>query len=519
MKSFVMVLFFFCTLAAATEKLALVIGNNNGLASEVPLRYAQKDASRIAELLTTLGGFKKDRMYLLINQSVATLQSTVKELVETTKKLRHHNENIILFVYYSGHGSGNAFHINGQKYQVDSLRSFFGAATADLKILVADACNSGAILRPKGGSLSRPIVVTVEDCLSVKGSVIISSSSEYESSHESSVLKGSVFSSHLVSALRGAADYDGDGRISLWESLTYARNRTSSTVSAKRIKQTPGYDIKLSGEQSVYLSHLNRSAASLRITDCEGGEYEFIDASSSTLSASVSAEKGDTLFIAVPRGIWIVRLHRHKAHFAARIDLSWGGHKTVSNSMFRQLPPDYFREKGGRSLFNNYRIGLSYSLMRSATTDFWRLPELSLSYRLKNGRIAGFFAYTLGETPATEVTIPYSLFNYGIAYFRYLFNRTVFSLSAGIRYDYFNLSQKPEWKDEFADINRNAPSLPVYSAHLSGCSLPLECSLLMPSGFSASLSIASCLLGGKRYPGELFYKIVPRGTLTAGYSF
>jgi hypothetical protein len=61
-----------------------------------------------------------------------------------------------------------------------------------------------------------------------------------EAAQEWSFLRGSLFTHHLLAALRGAADIDGDGRVSLSEAYTHAfRHTTIGAIESNGGPSTP----------------------------------------------------------------------------------------------------------------------------------------------------------------------------------------------------------------------------------------------------------------------------------------
>ena len=89
-----------------------------------------------------------------------------------------------------------------------------------------DSCFSGNFIRTKGGSREKPFLV--DDSSVVQGHAYLSSSSETETSQESDAIQSSYFTQALVTGLRGAADANMDGRVSLNELYYYAFNQTLS---------------------------------------------------------------------------------------------------------------------------------------------------------------------------------------------------------------------------------------------------------------------------------------------------
>src|SRR6185436_8325947 len=118
--------------------------SNQGLPSEAPLQYAARDAQQIEAVLTQLGGVDKGYCQVLLNSSIADVYYTFGAIRERIRNQRAAGERVQLLIYFSGHGSDDALHINGRKLPLNDIRSFFKDADADLKLLIADACFSGA---------------------------------------------------------------------------------------------------------------------------------------------------------------------------------------------------------------------------------------------------------------------------------------------------------------------------------------------------------------------------------------
>jgi len=71
---------------------------------------------------------------------------------------------------------------------------------------------------------------------------VLTSSAADELALESREIRGSFFTHHLVSGLRGTADASGDGRITLSEAYQYAFDHTLTATASTGIRQHPGYE-------------------------------------------------------------------------------------------------------------------------------------------------------------------------------------------------------------------------------------------------------------------------------------
>jgi hypothetical protein len=55
------------------ERFAVIIGNDHGAPGEATLRYAESDATKIANVLQELGGFAPENVTILCGRDVSTV--------------------------------------------------------------------------------------------------------------------------------------------------------------------------------------------------------------------------------------------------------------------------------------------------------------------------------------------------------------------------------------------------------------------------------------------------------------
>ena len=96
------------TASAGTERIAVVVGNNVGLGVQPPLRYAESDAAKIAQVLIELGGVASDNLTLLRGESLAQVRHALDALVARVVALRagDRTTRVLLIFYFSGHSDG-----------------------------------------------------------------------------------------------------------------------------------------------------------------------------------------------------------------------------------------------------------------------------------------------------------------------------------------------------------------------------------------------------------------------------
>lgn len=311
-------------------RLAIVFGNNAGLADEKPLLYATRDAEQVHATLVELGGADKGRSILLLDPTVSGVMASFWEVRKRIVDLRKLGKKVQLLIYYSGHGGDQALHLNGESLPLEAIRDYFRQSEADLKLLVADACYSGSLIQSKGAILADPIPVKYVDELKVNGSAILTSSSAGEMSQESKELQGSVFTHHFLTALRGAGDADRDGQVTLWEAYNHAQaGLRHQLASSAAVAQTPEFDIDIQGTESVVLTRINLGQAFLAMKGLPFGQYRILEAGSALQVADVRVSDAQEVVLALPRGTYLVYrisgkqgqagyadLHKHK-----RVDL------------------------------------------------------------------------------------------------------------------------------------------------------------------------------------------------------
>jgi hypothetical protein len=133
---------------------------------------------------------------------------------------------------------------------MEELKNILQGSPATMRLLVIDACRSGSVTRVKGVQPAPLFDMRLSNEITTEGLAIVTSSAAGEASQESDELRGSFFSHHLVNALRGAADQDGDGRVTLSEAYayTYAQTLRSSGQTLSLQHPTYAWDVKGRGE-------------------------------------------------------------------------------------------------------------------------------------------------------------------------------------------------------------------------------------------------------------------------------
>jgi len=291
---------------APARRHALVVGNNLGGADLDSLRFAEKDARRMADVLTSLAGFAPGDVQVLAPCDSAGLERALRAMKERLSAPGE-AEGMFLF-YYSGHSDARGLRLGDRSYPLERLRSDFAAVPSQVKIGVFDACQSGALTRfkgadgrAKGGAVSGPI--PLENLKNIRGQVIIASSAMDEKSQESDQLQSSVFTHHWLNGLRGSADANGDRRVTLSEGYQYAYNMTIQTTSRTRWGiQHPAYQFRIHGEGDIVLADLNLGRSGLVFRGGHAGKYLVMDRDQDHILADFYKPAGKDLLISLQGG-------------------------------------------------------------------------------------------------------------------------------------------------------------------------------------------------------------------------
>ena len=244
--------------AAQVERFAVVVGNDQGQPPEAPLLYAETDASRVAGMLEEVGGVRPENMVLLRGQDAGTVRRTI---IAVNDRVRATGGQAMLVVYYSGHADSGSLHLGASSLDLPELEQLVRGSAATFRLLILDACRSGALTRVKGGAPIAPFDIRLGERVAGEGAVFLTSSSASEDSQESDQIQGSFFTHALVSGLLGAADANGDGRVTLDEAYRYAYEATlrASSRSAAGI-QHPTFEYEVRGMGDVVLATLDANA-------------------------------------------------------------------------------------------------------------------------------------------------------------------------------------------------------------------------------------------------------------------
>ncbi|MCB9744001.1 MAG: caspase family protein [Alphaproteobacteria bacterium] len=346
------------TAAAETVRIGLFVGNNHGIGTDEPLSWAEKEARDMARVFQEMGDFDRERLYVLEGPSANQLRETILQVEAQVREAAADGDDVLLVFYYSGHGSAQGLHLSGTLYPMDQLRRWLEGSEAEVRVAFVDACESGTLARARGGQAVEAIEITVDDALTMSGLAVIASTGPLSVAREDDSFGGGVFSRALLNGLRGSADTDNDGVITLDEAYAYAFSETVvGTASQTLAVQTPEYRYDLSGVGSVVLTRIPSHAAGLVLPEELEGVYTVVSVADGQVVARVDKQPGQVERLALPTGRYVVRKIRAEDVLVAELDLVWGGDRWLEDSQMSDVPLGDPLARGGWNL-RPYRLGL-----------------------------------------------------------------------------------------------------------------------------------------------------------------
>jgi hypothetical protein len=222
---------------------AVIIGIGNYQDPAISkLKFTHADANEFASLLADPHrcGVPKENIKLLLDE-----QATCYNIKDSVSDwlFYHAQEDSTVFIFFAGHGGSEHSRRPGaseasEKYLLPwdtKLKNLYASAISCLtfndlldrvhvkrKVIFMDACYSGGIART--GARDLDIIENPYSNLGAgQGTIVIAASQPHQKSWELESIGHGIFTYHLIEALKGAADFDGNGEITVWEVIEYLK--------------------------------------------------------------------------------------------------------------------------------------------------------------------------------------------------------------------------------------------------------------------------------------------------------
>lgn len=229
---------------------ALVIGISHyqNLPPEAQLKYPDRDAAAIYTVLISQQGgqFPPENVHVL-KDSDATLKNITDQLENWLPSVAKDDDRVL--IYFAGHGfisNGQSYfapydldrnNIPGTAYPLTRLGAVIGGKIhAKWKVLLADACHSGAITPEADRAQVNQSLLDLNKSL-----FVVTASRDREQSFEGPGWGGGhgIFTYYVVKGLEGEADTSGDGVVTAQELGDYVYTNVSQATGNR---QHPTFD-------------------------------------------------------------------------------------------------------------------------------------------------------------------------------------------------------------------------------------------------------------------------------------
>jgi Caspase domain len=352
----VLILIIIIASSVQAARYAVLAGNSHGGPGLSPLKYVKKDLESVKSILVDHCSFGSENILVIYNKSPIDIEKGI-DSIQT--KLKNDTNDLFLF-YYSGHADAQSLKLGKSEFPLQKFKDRFTSMDANIRIGIFDACQSGSFTRLKGGQLAEPFLIDNNE--RIEGQVILSSSSSTENAQESDLYGSSIFTFHLVNALRGSADVSADGRVTLAEAYQYSYNHTvSSTAATWGGVQHPGYQFRLQGESDIVLADLNSRKTGLVIDAEISGKMTIADMNT-TIVADFVKESGTKVIIALRNGKYKVYNTTNNKNYLVDASVE-DALTTVEKTRFRSVKSVQSFAKGDAGAYRTAHLQLENSFL------------------------------------------------------------------------------------------------------------------------------------------------------------
>ena len=390
-----------------TVRYAVLVGNNKGVPPHRPLRYAEDDAMRVRRALLQVGGFTESNILLLVGQGREELLEAFDAIAASVAAAGSDRRTMLLF-YFSGHSDGASLELGDDPVSFMEVQERIAGSGTSVRLAVVDTCLSGRLIGLKGVTRVPAFNIDVQGDAATSGTVVLTSSTAGEVAQESSEIGGAFYTHHLVSGLYGAADQDGDLRVTLREAYRYAyRYTVGDTVQSLAGTQHPAYSIKLEGWGDLVLSMITGKAAVLTFPAGASGDYFVLSEPSGEMVAELPHEgRRDARLFVAPGKYLVARKVRGDLE-GVTIDLKEGEQHLVEPTEFVGIRRRLADVRGGGG--NRNGVFAYYGLSGWVMPNMGAVHSGGLLYRHKFKRLDLQARLSFGATSVNDAGFTYDL--------------------------------------------------------------------------------------------------------------
>ncbi|HOX44696.1 MAG TPA: caspase family protein [Myxococcota bacterium] len=241
---------------APVRVLALLLSQGEGPADTPPLRYPARDVERVREVWLELSGLRARDCRVLRDAGVDELRAAMAAIDLEARAARAAGLEVLVLFYYAGHARADALLLGpDESLPAQELRAWLAGSAEGRRVGFLDACLPAGAARPPPDA---------------DGSLLSSFAAD-AGEREADDAGGSRYSQTLVTGLRGAADLDADGVVSLVELRAFLAGRAADegddgqAITLTRPGAGAGlvFPAELSGRYLIYAPEADRLVAGL----------------------------------------------------------------------------------------------------------------------------------------------------------------------------------------------------------------------------------------------------------------
>jgi len=265
---------------------ALVVGVSNYRHPTITqLKVSDKDARDVAQFLRT-----QNQLFKGVDVKLLTNEQATKAAVEENLHywLRRAGKDDTVLLFFSGHGADDPYfpdkfyfvvhdsdpkNLQGTAVNMAGLE-FLKALDSKRIVLIADTCHAGGYSMQGTKRVEPSLERFLSQFKESQGHIIITSCKPNELSMEKPGLDNSVFTHYMLEGLRGKADINGDGVVTLKESYEYVYERAKNATNGI---QHPQFEGRFSGQFPISLARLHDSAPPDPGSEIENALLTFIN--------------------------------------------------------------------------------------------------------------------------------------------------------------------------------------------------------------------------------------------------
>ncbi len=393
--------------SAEPVRILVAAGSTLGLGAERPLKFATNDASRVRDVMVGLGGVKPEDAQVLREPTRGQLFSAIEKARAQAQK--HRAEEVTLVFYFSGHGDREALHLGEDRLPLTELSAKLGEVPAELRISVTDACRA---TREKGFSAEAPFAISATMVPQATGQVWLHASSDGEAAQESDELQGAIFTHAWLNGLRGAADANGDARVTLDESFAFAHSQTMiRSAKSSGVLQKPEAVVTLREAAPVVLTQTGTRLATLSLPQAKDAHFLVYSAGAKSVLSELWSSPERRIAMRIPAGRYVIQRRAGAIGSKALVAIAEGEERKIEDRDFMAGSSlEALARKGEEAdaapapvpaSAKHHELALGYVAGASFRMGFVHGPQAGYAYATKH------VAVTLGgglELSSREVT-------------------------------------------------------------------------------------------------------------------